>query len=449
MNPQIQTLTDNEIPFVVLPFQLAHLATLFNCPIIVGYEQTKKPHSKDTANTYTLEQVIQMAEDCDNQRINSMKSSSIQTDDNQSINSMTSSSIQTEDEDEDKDDDNQPSINNNQHFIQLDTPTLYTANDNQPSINNTPHFIQLDTPTLYTANDIKQLLTTKYYKPSTVKSYTNDIKNILGKEPFNFKHFEENHITIIQQLINNPDTDYKYKYRLLIILLKTYELIPQFKPDIIEYIEKIRHSIASQTHDETILQPPTDKEIENKITLEQLKHIRDTLYDKVITSNTYDTDCIAFLASSIYLNCPPIRPGEITNTTTTKTKLKEINYLDIPNLKWHIDNRKNGDTNILDINQSLADDILLVHNKHKSIHLIPQLRKNNYHLPMAERQMLREVQKIFKEQFNIPNFTFQINRKSQISNITPDMTGPQKKEYAKQCGHSVQTQQMIYNAFNQ
>jgi hypothetical protein len=265
----------------------------------------------------------------------------------------------------------------------------------------------------------------------------------MGEQPFNFQQFEDNFVDIINQY----DNDNKNKYRDITILLKTYALTTNPNENIIQYLGEVLYDLKPKADDATILQPPTTKEINNHITKEQLKTVRDTLYNH-IQPNRYNKDCLAFLISSIYLHCPPIRPGELSNTLLVQSQLK-TNFLDLQNLKWHINHRKNGDTHILDIPQALADDIQLIRNIHGSIHLIPQIRTSNRDMPMAERQILREVQSIFNSRFNIPNFTFQINRKSQISYATPYMTGQQKKDYAKQCGHSVQTQQLIYNTYNQ
>jgi len=406
---QMNNLKHLNIAYVVLPGHLAHLATSFNAPVIILADgEPIKPEQQTQTNEhlYTLDNILQMTEDAENGRLSSMSSIDTQTD----TDSDTSKVI-----------------------ILDDIPT------NSITVNNTSKVINLD--------DIKTNLATKYKNPLTVKEYANGIKRILGDHP-DFDQFEDNYTDIIADFIQDNNTQPSFIYRHLTILLKTYELLENPDKIIIEYLTKMLKEFSKIAKEEKVLQPPTAKEQANYIPKEKLQTIRDTLYDKVLNSS-YNKDAIAFLISSIYLHCPPIRPGEISNTTTTKTSIKTMNFLDLTNLKWHINQRKNKDTHILDIPQALADDINLIKSKHNSIHLIPQLRKSNAEYPMDARQILREVQVIYEAQFNIPNFTFQINRKSAISDNTPHLSTLEKKQYAKECRHSLQTQQLIYNTFNQ
>lgn len=396
------------IKYLVLPEHLEHLISRFNFPvIIVGNGEPMKTikleqQTQTDEHIYTLDDILQMAEDAENSRLSYISSIDTQTDtDSYSVISVN------------------------------DTSKVITLDD-------TIEYIFLD--------DLQDKLETKYKNPLTVKEYIRGVKRILG-EYIDLDHFEENYMDILGDFIQN-NNEPSFIYRHLTILLKTYELFENPRKNIIGYLNEILKSYSKLAQEEKILNPPTQKEQDNHITIEKLQEIRDTLYEKVKNAE-YNKDAVGFLIASIYLHCPPIRPGEIENTTTTKTVIKERNFLDLINLKWHINQRKNGDTHILDIPQALADDINLIKSKHKSIHLIPQLKKSNAEYPMKTNQLLRETKLIYSTQFNIPNFTFQINRKSAISANTPHLSSEEKKQYAKDCGHSVQTQQLIYNAFNQ
>ena len=121
--------------------------------------------------------------------------------------------------------------------------------------------------------------------------------------------------------------------------------------------------------------------------------------------------------------------------------------LDLKNKKWVFLNHKNKEDREVNIPDDLIKDIIFIKDLHGGDYILPYPTKLDEYA--KANYLIKIFKQYWKDHFNIPNFTFQISRKSLISQKMPSSTTKQKKALSKASGHSFKTQQMTYNPYNQ
>lgn len=277
-------------------------------------------------------------------------------------------------------------------------------------------------------------------KSNSVTTYSYLYKRIIedvfdGSEPKNMLDK-----SVVEKLLKYVEEDVlmSRKKNFLITWRKIAEISEQ-KGDMEIINKKIK-----ELNEESLLQPASKKELENKTSINYVIEMRED-YKKKLTKS-FGVNDIYYLLCSLYSYLPPLRSQDYFDTVikTENTNLEKDNYYDIEEKEIVLNGYKtvkNHGKRVINVPDELAEIIETFHEKSGSNYLI------------CTRTGKKLESNTFSDTFNRclkKNASSSMLRKTYISSMIDNgVSAKERKEKAKIMGHTVGTQQLIYSKFSE
>ena len=212
----------------------------------------------------------------------------------------------------------------------------------------------------------------------------------------------------------------------------------------IESINKI-NKYVKKLNEQSQYQKPTQKEIDNKITMNDVIKLRDE-YKSKLKNNKFHHNDVYYLLCSLYSYLPPLRSEDYTNTTIKNdaTHIDNDNYFDYENKQLVLNHYKTSNTHgkrIIEIPNELCEIINNFHVKSNSNYLICTHTGNSLNNVTFNH--------LFKRCFKNLNVSSSILRKCFISEQQDkNVCAEERIKNSKIMGHCISTQQLIYTRYS-
>lgn len=293
------------------------------------------------------------------------------------------------------------------------------------------------------------------YKPSSIKTFTINIKRIL-KEVYNIDKYTVAPLLNIKKVTDYITNDVqKISVQLnlaaaLVSFLSHEENIPK---EALDYYQNLFDKISEKAAYERKYPIPTEEELENWLPWSQIVKLAND-YKKKVTQEPYDY--LKYLVLSLYTQIPPLRGQDYLNSIIMKVEnptdyhrllqITQKNIFDLTNKQLIISHYKTEKTHgrrTIDIPKQL---IPIVENWFRitgSQNLIPNLQNKSE--PMTQQAFTDLLFRIFKPK----NISTSMLRKIYISHRLKYISNNpiERKKLARIMGHTLETQEFIYNRF--
>lgn len=300
------------------------------------------------------------------------------------------------------------------------------------------------------------------YKPSSIKAFTTNIKRLLH-EIFNIDKF-----TLV------PFNDYfkveKYIMDLekpsvqqnMIATINAFLVMNGSSSALISMYEDLFEKINKVARDAQKYAAPTEHEENNLIDWNLVIELYDIHREKIEKIRKYGLRELRkyqkYMILALYTMIPPLRGQEYLDAIILKVVDVPVNYkriyelthknlFDIKNNKFIVRYHKTFDTHgvkVIDFNQQLSNIVEKWVELTGSQILIPNLDNNKeFNEPMTQTALTELMFRIFA-----PNkISTSMLRKIYISEIIKYMSPNERKKLAKIMGHTLESQEFIYNKF--
>ena len=306
------------------------------------------------------------------------------------------------------------------------------------------------------------------YRPSSIKTFTLNLKRIL-RDGFDLHHFDVKPLTDFKKTKKYLETVDNMAMRkslvsTILAFLRVNDKVPK---SLVEEYEAHFKKLASKVNTSRLYKEPKDSELDNwlpwKDILKKQQKFKiyadciDELPRKDITIEDQYV-YMRYVLLSLYTQIPPLRGEEYLNAivvSISNPKLYQTirdmtgrNLFDLNHKKFTVYGYKtSGLYGIRTI--SIPDGIVDIVKKWTSITKSQLLLPSLQELPENEVSMSKEaLAQTFFKIFEPKNISTSMLRKIYISHTLKTLKDPEKrKELALTMGHSLQTQEFIYNRF--
>ena len=306
------------------------------------------------------------------------------------------------------------------------------------------------------------------YRPSSIKTLTLNLKRIL-RDGFDINHYDIKPLTDFKKTTKYLDSVDNAPMRkslvsAILAFIRVNDKIP--KPLIKEYEDYFK-KLANKVNTSRLYKEPKEQELDNWMSWKDIlkKQEKFKLYAECVEEIpkkdiTIEDQYIylRYLLLSLYTQIPPLRGEEYLNAVVvsiSNPKLYETirdmtgrNLFDLNHRKFIVYGYKTSGlygTRTIDVPDSIIDIVKKWTSITKAQLLLPKLQK----LPEKEVSMTKEsLAQTFFNIFQPQNISTSMLRKIYISHVLRKLKDPEKrKELALTMGHSLQTQEFIYNRF--
>lgn len=303
------------------------------------------------------------------------------------------------------------------------------------------------------------------YKPSSIKAFTTNIRRLL-REIFDIDKF-----TLV------PFNDYfkveKYILGLekpsvrqnMIASIHAFLIMNGGSAALISMYQDLFEKINNVARDAQKYAAPTEHEENNLIDWNVVVGLYGNYREKISKIRKYGLrelrEYQKYMILALYVMIPPLRGQEYLDAIILKVVDVPVNYkriyelthknlFDIKNNKFIVRYHKTFDTHgvkVIDFNQELSNIVEKWVELTGSQILIPNLESGNersgFNEPMAQTALTELMFRIFA-----PNkISTSMLRKIYISDVVKNMSAVERKKLAKIMGHTLESQEFIYNKF--
>ena len=305
----------------------------------------------------------------------------------------------------------------------------------------------------------------KKYRPSTIKTMSNNIKRIfkdaLKKEEYDTKDLYE--IDKIKPYLWEQGIGMRKTLIANILGLLKLQKKPKTPKKILTKWEKYFDDVCKEYADKSKYRESTEKEIENHMPMEEIRRIRDTYGEGVEKIEKRDkkyeplrpSDMITYekwIVLQLYTTLPPLRSEDYYKMLMTVSK-KE-NYVNLKTKVMYIKvykTSKTYGTRKIKLTKELTDilkgweKIQREYNPElEQVYLMPNV-KSKLTKPQSQQSFTDMLNRIFWPK----KISSSMLRKIYISElIDKELTPDERKKITKIMGHSLEMQEFIYSRFS-
>lgn len=299
------------------------------------------------------------------------------------------------------------------------------------------------------------------YKPSSIKSFTTNIRRLLH-EIFNIDKFTlapfNNYFKVEKYILGLEKPSVRQN---MIATVNAFLIMNGGNAALISMYEDLFEKINNVARDAQKYAAPTEHEENNLIDWNLVVSLYDIYREKIGTIRKYGLrelrEYQKYMILALYTMIPPLRGQEYLDAIILKVVDVPVNYkriyelthknlFDIKNNKFIVRYHKTFDTHgvkVIDFNQELSNIVEKWVELTGSQILIPNLENEKFNEPMAQTALTELMFRIFA-----PNkISTSMLRKIYISDVVKNMSAAERKKLAKIMGHTLESQEFIYNKF--
>jgi len=294
-------------------------------------------------------------------------------------------------------------------------------------------------------------LNKKDLSSKTVETYCESMNHLSKKL---FKKTDMNSLTLqdiqdykkILTYIYSPGVTINKKRMLISSIVHYINAIPDYCPKIKECILAEKGNIYNFCKSASTYQKPTEKDIENKVSMKDIIDIREELKEGLTKRYNKNLD-VKYLVLCLYTYLPPLRLQDYIGTKVYKKNNNPIegeNYVDLSKKELIIQdhkNKKHCGTRTIPLPDELMKVIKKFHKKADTIYLLPKTNKLDE--PLKKCALVNMLARIIGKRVSS-----QILRKVFVSELlASNPTKEERERVSKIMGHSLITQRTVYNRY--